>query len=144
MTHESDRQLPIACDLGAIDPDRRPAHLARIERLLLELPFAVETPPDGLAFRFDLEHYVTIAEVVAEECLCCPFFASSWTWLLPGPLELEARGDGPRASESEQPVRRQGSEFDRERELLRQRPGELNTVPLDRAGHRRADGRRRA
>jgi hypothetical protein len=74
MTHESDRQLPIACDLGAIDPDRRPVHLARIERLLRELPVAVEALPDGLAFRFDPEHYITIAEVVAEERLCCPFF----------------------------------------------------------------------
>ena len=74
MIDESDRQLPIACDLGAIDPDRRPAHLARIERLLRELPAAVETLPDGLAFRFDPEHYTTIAELVAQERLCCPFF----------------------------------------------------------------------
>jgi hypothetical protein len=71
---ECDRQLPIACDLGAIDPDRRPAHLARIERLLRELPVAVETLPDGLAFRFEPEHYTTIVELVGQERLCCPFF----------------------------------------------------------------------
>ena len=74
MIDESDRQLPIACDLGAIDPDRRPAHLVRIERLLRELPVAVETLPDGLAFRFDPEHYTMIAELVGQERLCCPFF----------------------------------------------------------------------
>ena len=49
MTDESDRQLPIACDLGAIDPERRPTYLPQVERLLRELPLAVEALPDGLA-----------------------------------------------------------------------------------------------
>ena len=74
MTDKADRQLPIACNLGAIDPDRRPTYLTQVERLLRELPLAVEALPDGLAFRFDQEHYSTIAEFVAQERLCCPFF----------------------------------------------------------------------
>jgi hypothetical protein len=74
MTRESDAQPPIACDLGAIDPARRSVHLSLVDRLLRESPLEVEERPDGLAFRFGEEQYASIAELVAHERLCCPFF----------------------------------------------------------------------
>jgi hypothetical protein len=74
MTRESDAQPPIACDLGVIDPARRSVHLSLVDRLLRESPLEVEELPDGLAFRFGEEHYAMVAELVAHERLCCPFF----------------------------------------------------------------------
>lgn len=74
MTRKSDAQPPIACDLGTIDPARRSGHLSLVDRLLRESPLEVEELPDGLAFRFGAEHYATVAELVAHERLCCPFF----------------------------------------------------------------------
>jgi hypothetical protein len=74
MTDACDPKVPIACDLGAIEPAQRAAHLARVTRLFGELPLEVEERPDGLAFRFAPEHYNVVADVVAQERHCCPFF----------------------------------------------------------------------
>jgi hypothetical protein len=74
MSHASDPEPPIACDLDAIDPARRAAQLPLVQRLLGEARREVEELPDGLAFRFGEEHYAALVELVAQERLCCPFF----------------------------------------------------------------------
>lgn len=74
MTHASRPDLPIACDLGAIDPAGRATHLPLVQRLLGEARHEVVDLPDGLAFRFGEEHYAALVELVARERRCCPFF----------------------------------------------------------------------
>jgi hypothetical protein len=66
---------PIACDLTAIDGAQREAHMKLAERLLTQAPAEVRELADGYAFRYASELYSSIAEFVANERLCCPFFA---------------------------------------------------------------------
>jgi hypothetical protein len=67
-------EIPIACDLGALHPASRAAHLPLVERLLGESRREVEELPDGLAFRFDETDYPALVAMIAQERLCCPFF----------------------------------------------------------------------
>lgn len=71
----TDRESPFACDMNAIAPEQRGAHMATIERLfrsaqnMRELPngytFELPNEPDAL---------LTAAQFIALERLCCPFF----------------------------------------------------------------------
>jgi hypothetical protein len=69
-----DRPAPIACDLSAIGPAERAAHIARSERLLSHLAQEVAELPDGYAVRFAADDYQEVAAFIANERLCCPFF----------------------------------------------------------------------
>lgn len=71
---EADVTVPIACDLTAIAEDERAAHEAYIsERLFSDAQEILELP-DGFALRFEAGHYGELAQFVANERLCCPFF----------------------------------------------------------------------
>ena len=66
--------LPIACDLTALDAEVRPAHIALARQLLNEGAQEVRELPDGRAFRYVAEQYAQVAQFIANERLCCPFF----------------------------------------------------------------------
>jgi hypothetical protein len=78
---------PFACDMTAIPPDQRHAHLATIEKLFRAVEDLRELP-DGYAFKLsnDSQVLLTAAQFVALERLCCPFFGFT--------LEIEREGGG--------------------------------------------------
>ena len=69
------RESPFACDMTAIAPDQRGAHMATIEKLFRSVQSMRELP-DGYAFELPNESNVllTLAQFVDLERLCCPFF----------------------------------------------------------------------
>ena len=71
MTEES----PFACDMTAIAPEQRGAHITTIEKLFRSVQSSRELP-DGYAFELsnDSDVLLTAAEFIALERLCCPFF----------------------------------------------------------------------
>ena len=81
MTEESS----FACDMTAIAPDQRGAHIATIEKLF-RLVQSKRELPDGYAFELpnDSEVVLTAAEFISRERLCCPFFGFR--------LEIECEG----------------------------------------------------
>ena len=78
-------ESPIACDMTAIPPDRRPVHLATSKDLFSRIEEFRELA-DGYEFRFaggpDL--IVKLAEFVSLEKLCCPFLNFS--------IEIQSEG----------------------------------------------------
>jgi len=64
----------IACDLTAIDAAQRAAHMALAEQLFNAAAQEIQELPDGYALRYSADHFRSIAEFVANERLCCPFF----------------------------------------------------------------------
>lgn len=71
----TDKESPFACDMTAIAPEQRGAHLAAIERLFSSAHNMRELP-DGYAFELPNESdaLLTVAQFIALERLCCPFF----------------------------------------------------------------------
>jgi hypothetical protein len=69
------KQSPIACDMTAITPERRPKHIANIKKLFGLVQITRELP-DGYSFKLpnDSEVLLMTAEFIALERLCCPFF----------------------------------------------------------------------
>lgn len=78
-------ESPIACDMTAIPPDQRQAHLTTSKDLFSQIDEFRELP-DGYEFRFasrpDL--IVKLSEFISLEKLCCPFL----TFV----IEVEAEG----------------------------------------------------
>jgi hypothetical protein len=66
--------LPIACDLTAIDAEARSTHIETAQRLLHEEAQEVQELADGFVFRFAAAQYAQVAQFIANERLCCPFF----------------------------------------------------------------------
>jgi len=94
METQTNRDIPIACDLTAIDAEVRATHLESAEYLLRAGAAEVQELPDGLAFRYAAEQYPQVAQFIATERLCCPFF----TFVLEvtpanGPIWLRITGD---------------------------------------------------
>jgi hypothetical protein len=92
------QELPIACDLTAIPADERATHSARAEQLLRVGAAEVQELPNGYAFRYAAEQYAQVAQFIANERLCCPFFtftlevtpAQGPLWLrITGPTEVK-------------------------------------------------------
>jgi hypothetical protein len=71
----TDRESPFACDMTAIAPEQRGAHIAAIERLFRSAQHMRELP-DGYAFELPNESDVLLAaaQFITLERLCCPFF----------------------------------------------------------------------
>ena len=71
----TDRDSPFACDMTAIAPEQRGAHIVAIERLFRSVQDMRELP-DGYAFELPNESDVllTAAQFITLERLCCPFF----------------------------------------------------------------------
>jgi hypothetical protein len=91
QTQPENTQPVIACNLGAIDPAERAVHVDRAERVFAAVLETKELS-DGYAFRLPLETAVLreIAEWMANERLCCPFF--TFTLIVDDQLWLELTG----------------------------------------------------
>ena len=71
----TEKESPFACDITAIAPEQRSAHLTTIERLFRSVQSRRELS-DGYAFELpnDADVLLTAAEFISLERLCCPFF----------------------------------------------------------------------
>jgi hypothetical protein len=80
-----EKESPFACDMTAIAPEQRGAHLATIEKLFGAVESLRELP-NGYTFRLPNESGVllTAAKFISLERLCCPFFGFG--------LEVEQEG----------------------------------------------------
>ncbi len=74
MDTQTKHDIPIACDLTALDAEVRATHLSTAEHLLRDGAAEVRELPDGYAFRYAAAQYAEIAQFIANERLCCPFF----------------------------------------------------------------------
>ena len=83
--HMTKKESPFACDMRAIPPEQRGAHMATIEKLFRAVRSKRELP-DGYAFELPNESdvLITAAEFISLERLCCPFFGFA--------LEIEREG----------------------------------------------------
>ena len=89
----------LICDLSAIPPELRAAHQALASELMRRTALEQVELPDGYAFRFPPDRYADVAAFVANEQLCCPFFAFTLE-VAPerGPIWLRITGgDGAKA-----------------------------------------------
>ena len=94
MDAQTNHDTPIACDLTALDAEVRTSHLSVAEHLLRDGAAEVRELPNGYAFRYAAAQYADVAQFIANERLCCPFF----TFVLEvtpahGPLWLRITGD---------------------------------------------------
>ncbi len=86
--------IPIVCDMNAIPAGQRAAHEALARRLLTEAVQETRELPDGYALRFAPAEFASLAEFIASERLCCPFFTFA-VELSPGQGPLWLRLTGP-------------------------------------------------
>jgi hypothetical protein len=68
------RNIPLACDLGAIPAGERTAHELLAKQLFFDAAPEREDLADGYAFKFRADQYSLVAGFIANERLCCPFF----------------------------------------------------------------------
>ncbi|MFL5806860.1 MAG: hypothetical protein ACJ8CR_34670 [Roseiflexaceae bacterium] len=73
-TTHAHQEIPIACDLTAIPAGEREAHELLARQLFFETVPERQELPDGYAFRFRADQYPVLAEFIANERRCCPFF----------------------------------------------------------------------
>src|SRR4051794_38311838 len=93
MTTQSRYDIPIACDLTALDPAVRATHMEAAIQLLRGDAAEVTELADGYAFRYSADQYERVVRFIANERRCCPFF----TFVLEvtpghGPLWLRITG----------------------------------------------------
>ncbi len=71
----TEKESPFACDMTAIAPEERGVHLSTIDQVFRAVE-EVRELPRGYAFRLpnESEVIVRVAEFIALERLCCPFF----------------------------------------------------------------------
>ena len=69
------KESAFACDMTAIAPEQRGAHVATIDKLFRSVQSKRELP-DGYAFELpnNSDVLLTAAEFISLERLCCPFF----------------------------------------------------------------------
>jgi len=90
-SHQTDEQLVLACNLGAIAAEERDAHVKLAERVFAAVIESKELQT-GYAFQLPLEtaRLTEVAQWVANERLCCPFF--TFTVVVNDQLWLELTG----------------------------------------------------
>lgn len=71
----SDSQISFACDMGALTPEERSAHLLTLRTLFGSVE-AVEELSQGYAFRLPAGDSTTklVTRFIEDERRCCPFF----------------------------------------------------------------------
>jgi hypothetical protein len=94
MNAHIDHDLPIACDLMALEPDVRTTHMEAATQLLCSAADEIAELADGYAFRYRADQYEQVVQFIANERRCCPFF----TFVLEvtpgqGPLWLRITGN---------------------------------------------------
>lgn len=69
-------ETPFACNRLALSPEQRKRHFDELGPTLLSLKTGARELPDGYEFQFptDTRTYQLLAEWVAGERACCPFF----------------------------------------------------------------------
>lgn len=75
MNESTVHERPIACDLGALAPEVRATHIEDARQLLGADAAEVRELPDGLALRYRADQFERVAQFIASERLCCPFFS---------------------------------------------------------------------
>jgi hypothetical protein len=85
---------PLACDITAIAPEDRAAHQELAARLLGASAREIRELADGYTIRFSADHFADVAAFVANERLCCPFFAFDMA-IAPGRGPIWLRISGP-------------------------------------------------
>src|SRR5215216_2704026 len=88
------QSVPFACDMSAFSPEERSEHIASIHAVFGRVRTFRELT-DGFEFAFERapQDVAELAEFVANEQRCCPFF--TFTVRLepaPGPLVLQLTG----------------------------------------------------
>jgi hypothetical protein len=85
MNRDTPQETLFACNMNAIPPEERGTHVAAIQAVFRAVE-EVRELPDGYAFRLANETAVLfeVADFLAKERLCCPFFGFS--------LEIEPEG----------------------------------------------------
>lgn len=70
------RESPFACNRLALSPEQRHRHFEELSPELRSLKIGARELPDGFEFEFpaDVKTYQLLAEWVAGERVCCPFF----------------------------------------------------------------------
>jgi hypothetical protein len=91
----AEQQSPFVCNRTALSPAERKRHFDELSPMLLSLRTGVRELPNGYAFQFpaDPKTIQLVAEWVAGEHACCPFFDIDIT--IPregGPLWLSLSG----------------------------------------------------
>jgi hypothetical protein len=71
---EPELEIPLACNLGALDAGSRSDHISSAGHLLNDVAQERRESTEGFSFRFTAEDYSRIVEFIANERLCCPFF----------------------------------------------------------------------
>jgi hypothetical protein len=81
----AEQHSPFACDMSAIEPDKRGEHMTTISELFRAVLESRELS-SGYAFRLpnDADSLLMAAKFIALEKLCCPFFGFA--------LEIEPEG----------------------------------------------------
>jgi hypothetical protein len=102
--HES-TEVPVACDWSALTSEQQERQRALYRQLRVGVE-EVRELEDGYAFRHssDREVLLTVAEFVANERLCCPFFEFGITVERAGGpvwLRMTGAGDAKRILEAE-------------------------------------------
>jgi hypothetical protein len=80
---EDPKPSPFACNMSAISPSERGHHLAAIAEVFGSVQELRELP-DGYSFRLPNDMLLKVADFIAKERLCCPFFGFA--------LQLEPEG----------------------------------------------------
>lgn len=101
-------EIPVACDWAALTAEQQERQRSLYERLREDV-WEVEELDDGYAFRHspDGEVLLAIAEFVANERLCCPFFDFALTVERGGGpmwLRMTGKGEAKRILEAEMGV----------------------------------------
>ncbi len=92
---QNEEQPVFACNMLAFDREERARHVQVLEELR-QAVLARKELPDGYAFQFapDAQSLALLAEFIAGERLCCPFFAFALRVERDGgPVWLELTGD---------------------------------------------------
>ena len=74
MSTQTNHNIPIACDLTALEPDIRATHMEAAVHLLRGDAAEVTELADGYAFRYRADQYERVVQFIASERRCCPFF----------------------------------------------------------------------
>lgn len=89
------QESPLACDRLALTQEQRKRHFDELGPMLRSLKTSLRELPDGFEFQFpsDMKTYQLVAEWVAGERVCCPFFEIDLrSEPEGGPLWLRLRG----------------------------------------------------
>ena len=92
---QNEEQPVFACNMLAFNREERERHVQVLEELR-QAVLARKELPDGYAFQFapDAQSLALLAEFIAGERLCCPFFAFALRVERDGgPVWLELTGD---------------------------------------------------